>query len=195
MYVTPTVCLVTRLDVRFHVFVFVLVEADLGLQRRRPDDAPEALQALVEIYTPLSWCLRSGVLGILFDPERGEVPRDRALKMPRRHDVLLSLRSSLLVPLAAHGLLVLVSGQHDADAVLLASLARRACHFQALTWLSGGLLSSSVQRKVLGDVLRYLETYATNGQEMAAMGKVGRLAYWGMTISSLFRRPSRIKRI
>ncbi len=149
-----TVRLVARLDVRFHVFV--LLEVHFGLQRRRPDDAPQALQALVEIYVPLAARRHlsgdGGILGVFFDPERGEVPRDRALEMPRRHDVLLPLRGSLLVPLSAHGLLVLVGGQHDADAVLLASFARRARHFQTVAGLSGSFLSSSVQRKVLGDV-------------------------------------------
>ena len=133
----------------------------MALQRRRPDDAPQALQTLVGIHTRLARHLGSGVLGVLFDPERGEVPRYRAFEMPRRHDVLLPLRRGFLVALTAHGLLVLVGGQHDANTVLLTSLARRARHFQAVAGLSGGFLCSSVQRKVLGDVLRYVETAAT----------------------------------
>ena len=170
IYTPPTVCLVARLDVRFDIFVLAVLEVDLGFQRRRPDDAPEALQALVEIHAHLAWHLRSGVLGVFFNPERGEVPRDRALEMPRRHDVLLPLRRGLLVALAAHGLLVLVGGQHDADAVLLASLARRARYFQAVAGLSRTLLSSSVQRKMLGDVLRYLEAAGQQKKKGQKMG-------------------------
>jgi hypothetical protein len=120
--------------------------------------------------------------------------------MPRRHDVLLPLGRRLLVSLSANGLLVLVGGQHDPDAVFLASLARRAGHFQAVARFAASFLCSGIQREVLGDILRYLkavEYMEGKGQNdgcLLAWSEI-MFAYWGMTISSLFRRPSRMKRI
>jgi hypothetical protein len=66
--------------------------------------------------------------------------------------------------------------------------------------LAGAFLGSSVQREVLGDVLRNLEAAARRKVRMAKFSLSARtlgggIAYWGMTISSLFRRPSRMKRI
>jgi hypothetical protein len=127
-----TVRLVALFFVWFVVVVVVVVVVcffcgGLSLQRCRPDD-PQPFQTFVEAGGAHDLC-GGGALCVLLDAERGQVSGDRTLEMPRRHDVLLPLGRGLLVPLSANGLLVLVGGQHDTDAILLASLARRAGHF------------------------------------------------------------------
>jgi hypothetical protein len=138
------------------IVVVFFFGSDLSVQRCHPNDLAQPLQTFVEVGRAHDLC-GVGALCVLFDAERGQVSRDRTLEMPRRHDVLLPLGRGLLVSLSADGLLVLVGGQHDADAIFLASLARRAGHFQALARFAASFLCSGIQREVLGDILRYLK--------------------------------------
>jgi hypothetical protein len=152
-----TVCLVALFCGRFDILVsFVGGGLSLRRRRRRPDDLAQPYQTVVEAAGAHRW-RGGGALGVLFDAEGRQVSGDRALEMPRWHDVLLPLGRGLLVPLSADGLLVLVRGQDDADAILLASLARRAGHLQVVAGFAASLLGSSVQRKVFGDILRYVK--------------------------------------
>lgn len=126
--VARTVRLVALFPIQFDILV--CLGGDLSFQRRRSDDFPQSLESVVEIAGVYS--LGRGIssaLSILFDAERGQISRNRALEMPRRHDVLLPLGRCLLVPLSPNGFLVFVGSQHDADAVFLASFARRTRHF------------------------------------------------------------------
>lgn len=152
-----TVCLGAFCRARLCILVLFVFDGDWVLRGRR-DDLAEPLEALVEVAGARH--VRGGVLRVLHDAERGEVVGDRAAEMPERHDVLLLLGGGLHQPLPAHRLLVLVGRQHDPDPVLLVSLARRAGHFETVAGLAGGFLGSSVQREVLGDVLRDLEAAA-----------------------------------
>ena len=129
------------------------------MQRRRSNDLAQTLQTFVQAAGADHLGV-AGTLSVFFYAERGQVSGDRALEMPRRHEVLLPLGRGLLVPLSADRLFVLVRGQHDPDPVLLASLARRPGHFQAVAGFTASLLSSSVQRKVLGNILRYVKAVA-----------------------------------